>query len=198
MIDAAKEVDHAVISPTSEVAAAVEPAPRWPKRIGRKRRRREIGPMQIAATNLDAANATCSAAPSRRRDERLARLKTDEDLIGELVRLNGTPPELFKSKELLRLALDTLAADFAVCSSFSFKKREKLSLDIVVLGGRDDMIEEDALSAWREETLGQTALLMFAGGHFFFNENENVFFARLISELDRTSRASCRCDCVSR
>ncbi|MBL1255632.1 hypothetical protein [Methylocystis sp. Sn-Cys] len=60
--------------------------------------------------------------------------------------------------------MDTLAADFAVCSSFSFKKREKLSLDIVVLGGRDDMIEEDALSAWREETLGQTALLMFAGG----------------------------------
>ena len=136
--------------------------------------------------------AACSAAPSRRRDERLARLKTDEDLIGELVRLNGTPAELFKSKELLRLALDTLAADFAVCSSFSFKKREKLSLDIVVLGGRDDTIEEDALSAWREETLGQTALHMFAGGHFFFNENENAFFARLISELDRTSRASCR------
>ncbi|MBL1255633.1 alpha/beta fold hydrolase [Methylocystis sp. Sn-Cys] len=39
--------------------------------------------------------AACSAAPSRRRDERLARLKTDADLIGELVRLNGTPPELF-------------------------------------------------------------------------------------------------------
>ncbi len=136
--------------------------------------------------------AACSAAPSRRRDERLARLKTDEDLIGELVRLNGTPPELFKSKELLRLALDTLAADFAACSSFSFKKREKLSLDIVVLGGRDDTIEEDALSAWREETLGQTALHMFAGGHFFFNESENAFFARLISELDRTSCASCR------
>ena len=36
--------------------------------------------------------AACSAAPSRRRDERLARLKTDEDLVGELVRLNGIPP----------------------------------------------------------------------------------------------------------
>lgn len=136
--------------------------------------------------------AACCAAPSRRRDERLARLKTDDDLIGELARLNGTPNAVFNSKELLRLALDALASDFAVCTSFHFGSRPPLSLDIVVFGGRDDAIDEEALAAWEQETTGRTVLHMFAGGHFFLNEKENHFLASLISELDRTSRASGR------
>jgi len=72
--------------------------------------------------------AACSAAPSRRSDARLAALKGDAVLIEEIRRLGGTPEEVYEHEDLLRLTLDVLAADFAVCASFKYRARPLLPL----------------------------------------------------------------------
>jgi len=48
-------------------------------------------------------------------------LNSDDAIIQELRRLNGTPPALFKHPELLRLTIDILAADFALVQAFATK-----------------------------------------------------------------------------
>lgn len=59
--------------------------------------------------------------------------------------------------------MDTLASDFAVCTSFAFASRVPLSLDMVVFSGHDETFDEEALLAWGREATGRTVLHMFAG-----------------------------------
>lgn len=125
----------------------------------------------------------CSAAPSRRDDEHLARLNGDDELIQELRKLNGTPAELFEHPELLRMTLDLAAADFSVCGSYRHEPRRPLETKILVFGGRSDDIEEEALAAWQAESSLPTTLQMFDGGHFFMRDDEPKFLARLQESL---------------
>jgi len=136
--------------------------------------------------------AACCSAPSARDRERYARLTSDEALIGELRKLNGTPPALFEHPELLRLTIDVLGADFAACASFHYEKRAPLEADIHVFGGRDDAIEEASLAAWRLESAGSTTLEMFDGGHFFIREREAEFLARIHGALADVIASSAR------
>ncbi len=125
----------------------------------------------------------CSAAPSRRDDEHLARLNGDDELIEELRKLNGTPTELFEHPELLRMTLDLAAADFSVCGSYRHEPRQPLETKILVFGGRSDDIEEEALAAWQAESSLQTTLEMFDGGHFFMRDDEPKFLIHLQKSL---------------
>jgi surfactin synthase thioesterase subunit len=125
----------------------------------------------------------CSAAPSRRDDEHLARRNGDDELIKELRKLNGTPAELFEHPELLRMTLDLVAADFSVCGSYRHERRQPLDTKILVFGGRSDNIEEEALAAWQAESSFQTTLEMFDGGHFFMRDDEPRFLIHLQNSL---------------
>lgn len=137
--------------------------------------------------------AACSAAPSKRDDERLGKLSSDTELTEELRKLNGTPPELFEHPELLRMTLDVLAADYSVCASFRYVAPDPLETSIFVFGGRDDDVEEDELEAWRIETLGPTSLEMFDGGHFFIKEHERAFLSRLQEKLHGLTSSIAHC-----
>ncbi|CAN2532243.1 Linear+gramicidin+dehydrogenase+LgrE [Methylocapsa aurea] len=136
----------------------------------------------------------CCAAPTRRDEERLARLQTDAALLEELKDLNGTPTYVFEHPELLRLTLDILRADFGVCSSFRRFERAPLDLDLHIFGGVDDEIEEDRLTAWSLETSAATTLEMLDGGHFVIRDRESEFLARLryvlrgVAPAERESR----------
>lgn len=125
-----------------------------------------------------------SAAPCCRDDNRLTSLSTDQDLIGELKQQCGTPDEIYANPELLRLALDATAADFAVCASFRHRTADPLPVPVFIFGGRSDEIKEHALRAWRAETTAETVCDLFDGGHFFLREHEAEFLAVLTSRLD--------------
>lgn len=127
----------------------------------------------------------CCAAPSARDNERLAQLNSDDAIIQELRRLNGTPSALFEHPQLLRLTIDILAADFAACASFRYEKRDPLETDIYVFGGRDDEIKDEALAAWRLESSKTSTLELFDGGHFFIREHEDRLLARVHNKLDK-------------
>ena len=141
----------------------------------RLRDRRERGPRALILA--------CCAAPTRRDEERLARLRTDAALLQELKDLNGTPTDVFEHPELLRLTLDILRADFGVCSSFRRFERAPLDLDLHIFGGVDDEIEEERLTAWSLETSAATTLQMFDGGHFVIRDRESDVLASLRNVL---------------
>lgn len=128
--------------------------------------------------------AACCAAPTDQDGARFRRSWTDDALIGELRELGGTPAELFDEPELLRLTLDHLASDFAVCGDYRHEDgRAPLDFPIHVFGGVDDAVTPRSLSAWNTESVAAGTVTMMAGGHFFFQREPAPLLAQLRHRL---------------
>ena len=124
-----------------------------------------------------------SAAPSRRDASRFAGKDTDGALIADLRRQGGTPEAVFDSPELLRIALDTLHADYRVCASYTHRAGVPLPLSVHAFAGRHDDTPPDDVEAWRSEAGGDFSAHWFDGGHFFIREQEPQVVARLVGLL---------------
>lgn len=109
----------------------------------------------------------------------------DDELVQELRKLNGTPPEVLEHPELMELMLPMLRADFALCDIHTHTERPLLTCPITALGGlRDAEAPRESLEAWREHTLGAFSVWMFPGDHFFIHSDETL----LLGVLGRESR----------
>lgn len=126
---------------------------------------------------------SASAAPSRRAHGRLPLPHDDAGLIADLRKQGGTPREVFEHKDLLRMTLDALGADYRVCDSYHHRPAAPLSLPLHVYGGREDGIETERLQAWQLETTGRFSLSWFEGGHFFLREQEGLLLQAIVREL---------------
>ncbi|SDO97538.1 Surfactin synthase thioesterase subunit [Rhodoferax sp. OV413] len=125
-----------------------------------------------------------SAAPSQRDPERFVDLSDDDALIADLRKQGGTPEELFLSPELLRMTLDTLAADYSVCKSFMRVGDASLPVPLHVLAGQKDDIEPWRIEAWSGETVHNGFTLdWFEGGHFFIRQQETRVLSTLAQRL---------------
>ncbi|MHC2148208.1 thioesterase II family protein [Pseudomonas sp. 210_17 TE3656] len=128
-----------------------------------------------------------TAAPTRREDYdggNWREPKSDEVLIDELRKLQGTPEEVLANQELMSLTLPVLRADFLLCGRYSYRQRPALYCPLHVLGGEEDRATEEQLLAWRRETLGDFSLETFPGGHFFIHEHEDRVLAVLGAALE--------------
>ncbi|TCP59057.1 medium-chain acyl-[acyl-carrier-protein] hydrolase [Tumebacillus sp. BK434] len=100
-------------------------------------------------------------------------VKSDADLIQDLVELGGTPQELLENEELMRLVLPTIRADFQVCDTYEFVEGALLDCPLTAFGGwQDEMLTEEGMKAWGELTSGAFAMEMFEGDHFYLLETE--------------------------
>jgi surfactin synthase thioesterase subunit len=126
---------------------------------------------------------SASSAPSQRDPERFAGMNNDAALIADLRKQGGTPDEVFDNVELLRIALDSLAADYRVCGSFSYAAPKPLSIPVHVLAGREDDISAASIEAWRQEAAGAFSLDWFDGGHFFIRQREQEVLTVIVREL---------------
>ncbi|OEZ64151.1 linear gramicidin dehydrogenase LgrE [Duganella sp. HH105] len=129
--------------------------------------------------------ASGSPAPLRRDSTRYLDKDHDDALIADLRRQGGTPEEVFANSELLRMTLDTLAADYRICASFPAALQPPLPLPLHVLGGRSDDIAPERIEAWRQEAGGQFMLDWFDGGHFFIRQQEQQVLAAIARTLTR-------------
>ena len=132
--------------------------------------------------------ASGSAAPSQRDPGRFVDMNDDEALAGDLRRQGGTPEELFASPELLRMTLDTLAADYRVCRSFAYPGCAPLPVPLHVFAGRQDDIEPWRMQAWSGETAHAGFTLdWFEGGHFFIRQHETRVLAVVAQRLAQSA-----------
>jgi surfactin synthase thioesterase subunit len=95
------------------------------------------------------------------------RSSSDEHLLDELRRLGGTPAEALREPKLVELILPTLRADLRVCTTATVRQHQALPVPITVLGGADDDIPMEQLTAWSRWSSAGTEVLLFMGGHFF-------------------------------
>lgn len=96
---------------------------------------------------------------------------SDEEFINRIIMLGGTPREVFEDKELRKIFLPILRADYKVIDTCeSNTKAVKLSCNITVLTGtKDDLVTQEDLLNWKEYTYSMCNICQFEGDHFFIN-----------------------------
>jgi medium-chain acyl-[acyl-carrier-protein] hydrolase len=110
----------------------------------------------------------------------------EAELLKELRKLRGTPEQILRNDELLRMLLPTLRADLAVCENYDYRPERPLDCPITVFGGLQDStasMEEHA--AWNAQTRGPFTLHMFPGDHFFLHSAKERFLSTLFGQLQR-------------
>ena len=113
----------------------------------------------------------------------------EQELIEELRRLNGTPPEVLAQPELMQLMLPILRADFEVCQTYECSPEPPLDCPVTVFGGTDDgETGRERLEPWREQTTAPFSLMMLPGDHFFLNGAQS----QILRVVDQQSQISMR------
>jgi medium-chain acyl-[acyl-carrier-protein] hydrolase len=108
----------------------------------------------------------------------------DDEFVGYLRRLNGTPKEILESEEVMQLLMPVLRADFELIQTYTYQPSPKLQCPLVVFGGIGDAdIPRNDLEAWCTLTESTCSVRMFPGDHFFIPSCESMLLQVLAREL---------------
>ncbi len=103
-----------------------------------------------------------------KKDREIYHRLSPEEFEAALVRLGGTPPELFQEPELMALVLPILRNDFRLADCYPGHPTDNpFDFDITVLAGTEEDLSEEQLSGWSAHTTGRCHLHRIPGDHFF-------------------------------
>jgi medium-chain acyl-[acyl-carrier-protein] hydrolase len=95
---------------------------------------------------------------------------SDLELIAELRRLKGTPPEVLTNPELLALVLPIVRSDFGLTETYRYRGSDKVQCPVLAFGGwSDPEASPSEVDRWRDVTSGPFDCNLFIGDHFFFH-----------------------------
>lgn len=131
--------------------------------------------------------ASGGRAPSRVRDERVHTM-SDDDIIAELARLDGTESQLLSDEELLRLIIPVVRNDYRAIETYRCAVDATVACPITVFTGDSDprVTAEDA-DAWRDHTSSEFTSMTFPGGHFFINDSPDKIADAIVCALAESS-----------
>lgn len=110
-----------------------------------------------------------------------------DELIAEVKRLNGTPPEVLENPELMEIFISPLRADFEIVETYKYCPEEPLPSPITVYGGlQDEHVPLEHCRAWNVQTSAGCNVRMFAGDHFFIREPQSDFIAAFRKDVVNT------------
>ncbi|APR81384.1 Thioesterase [Minicystis rosea] len=108
----------------------------------------------------------------------------DKGLVEALRRYQGTPDEVMKNEELMKLVLPLLRADFTLYETYAPPVEPPLDVPLTVLGGLDDdHATREELDGWRMHTTKAFLLRMFPGGHFFVHTARSQVLGTVLQDL---------------
>jgi medium-chain acyl-[acyl-carrier-protein] hydrolase len=109
----------------------------------------------------------------------------DAELIGELEKLNGTPPEVLGHLELMQMMLPLIRADFELVQTYQYSAEQRLQCPITAFGGiRDIEVPQCSLLPWGEHTSSEFKLRLLDGDHFFLKSSQNELLSMLSCDLN--------------
>lgn len=112
------------------------------------------------------------------------RINDTKDLAVALRQYGDTFSDLLDDEEILEFLLPTAKADFDVIESYCYAGRAELKVPILAFHGTQDRIVETAkVHDWAEETYGPFTARAFAGGHYFYREQEREVVTTLVDFL---------------
>ncbi len=109
----------------------------------------------------------------------------DEQILDHMGRLEGTGQEVMANREVMRMALPVLKADYRAFDAYSCSPDVKVRTAIHALGGVEDpLVTTRDLYAWAAHSEREVEVTVFDGGHFYHNDNVEGIVELLVPELD--------------
>jgi len=106
------------------------------------------------------------------------------ELLAELGRLNGTPPEVLGNDEVMDLFLPMIRADFTITDRYQRADAEALPVPLTLFTGQDDpQVPEHKLAAWEAFGPAGFARHDFPGDHFFLHSEEQRLLVLMAETL---------------
>ncbi|MFE1872688.1 thioesterase II family protein [Streptomyces sp. NPDC059496] len=126
--------------------------------------------LQALGTPVRALFVSGRRAASCPSDREYLHSRGDDALVAELTAMEGTDHELLADRDVLRLILPAVRADFQAVETYRHQPRPRLTCPIVTLtGDSDPRVNPAQAAAWADHTTGPHDLRVFAGGHFYLS-----------------------------
>ncbi|MEC3913370.1 thioesterase II family protein [Nocardia sp. CDC160] len=111
----------------------------------------------------------------------------DEQILDHLGKLEGTGADVLASREVMRMALPVVKADYRAFDSYTCAPDIKVRAKIQVLGGVEDpFVTPRDLYGWANHSAQELEVTIFDGGHFYLNEH-TAGVAELLAPSPRTA-----------
>lgn len=115
-------------------------------------------------------NVSASVAPSNSA-AKPPHPKNDDEILDYLAALEGTTADVFSNRDLMRLALPVIKADYQACDTYLCNENVKVAAPILALGGdQDPIVGLGDLYGWGKHT-DAVEVTLFDGGHFYLNDH---------------------------
>lgn len=107
----------------------------------------------------------------------------DDEILTHLAALEGTSTDVFANREVMRLALPVVKADYHAFDAYSCAEGVKVAAPIHAMGGdQDPIVTLGDLYGWGKHT-DNVAVTMFDGGHFYLHEQVDAVAELLASAV---------------
>lgn len=112
---------------------------------------------------------------------------SDSQLITELKKVSGTPPELFEVAELLQFFLPIIREDYKLLETYKFASPAFVTEGFITafFCDDDDLVSLNAFRCWGHFCQGEFTLHKFPGHHFFINNNYPKICAIIREQLQQ-------------
>lgn len=113
-------------------------------------------------------------------------LMPKEQLIEEVKRLDGFPPEMLKDQELIDYIEPIMRADFEVSETYVYEPGEPYDIPLMVITGNKETLEQEDIKAWQLETRQPVTFKQMPGKHFFINTYPREMMATIARAIQVT------------
>lgn len=108
----------------------------------------------------------------------------EQSLISFITTLGGTPNGVLENQGLRSLYLPGVKRDIDTLSTYVPDPEPAETFGIAAFAGRDDpIVDPESVARWREMTKREFHMQVIDGGHFFYNDNPELFFSALSSYI---------------
>jgi len=125
---------------------------------------------EAAGIDVRHLNVSAAVAPGRAADKP-PHPKDDEEILNHLAVLEGTDSDVMANRDLMRLALPVIKADYQAFDAYACADDVKVAAPIHAMGGdQDPYITLGDLYGWGKHS-DTVKVTMFDGGHFYLTSH---------------------------
>lgn len=107
----------------------------------------------------------------------------DDKIIEELRRLGGTPDEILNNKEIMKLFLPSIRADYTLADCFVCKESRILDCSLMAVTGEyDQEATREEMDKWKGYTKKNFTHRAVRGDHFFIEAHEKELLGMIADE----------------
>jgi medium-chain acyl-[acyl-carrier-protein] hydrolase len=105
-------------------------------------------------------------------------------------RYNGIPQLILDQPDMMRMFLPIIRSDLEAIETYAYRQEAALDIPFFVYGGRDDeQLLPGNIAGWKALTTAGFEPRLFAGGHFYLQDERDALIQALIEDLSSLAGA---------